>query len=214
MPGAWRNSPSIMLALYAIGAQMAEAQTAATSAQQIEPAWMACSESNQPSMREAIERASSLLARSWLSHERGSFAAYTMPGERRNPFDLTPKETDGGPRDGIVQTRPPRCSMRAAEVPNAVVVRFTTPFYRFYEDGHGWSPPLRDGVMLEALVVAVGGTWQARDISGEKSILLPEQKPRVAAVSQLPAETEWVEPMPGCPRRTKWNGEACVARKR
>jgi hypothetical protein len=94
------------------------------------------------------------------------------------------------------------------------LVRFTTPFYRFHETGPGWSPPLRSGLMLEAVVERAGETWRARDAGSEQSILLPEQKPRAANPNVLPPEVAWAEPIPGCARKTKWNGEACVPRKR
>lgn len=203
------------VALIAIGSGMVEAQTArAPAARQIEPAWMSCDLVAGGELRGAIASAQKLRSRNWLVGEHGSFAAYTMPGEKRNPFDLTPKVPDSGPRDGIVHARPPHCSVRPAEVPGAVLVRFTTPFYRFHEEGHGWSAPLRDGLMLEALVARSGETWLAEDTGHENSILLAEQRPRAADPAHLPEVTGWAEPMTGCPPRTKWNGETCAPRKR
>lgn len=178
------------------------------------PVWNDCTQAAEPGHREAIGKASELLAAHWTATERGHFAAYTMEGEKRNPFDLTPKAPDSGPRDGLVQTRTPVCSWRDGERPGAILVRYTTPFYRFYETGPGWSAPLRNGLLLEAIVERVGDAWQARDAGTEQSILLPEQKPRRAEAAALPTDASWSEPMPGCGRRTKWNGEACVARKR
>jgi hypothetical protein len=176
--------------------------------------WRDCERAHEPAHLEAIAAAKSLLGRLWLATERGFFAAYTMEGEKRKPFDLSPKAPDSGPRDGIVQARAPSCTWRSGEAPTAILVRFTTPFYRFHEAGPGWSQPLRGGLMLEAVVERAGDTWQARDVGGEKSILLAEQKPRPADARALPAETVWAEPIPGCARKTKWNGEACVPRKR
>lgn len=177
-------------------------------------AWQDCSRSGTSLPSDAVSKATEMLGQRWLMTDRGYFAAYTMAGEVRNPFDLSPKQPDSGPRDGIVQARAPVCVWRDAEQPGAISVRFTTAFYRFYETGHGWSSPLRNGLMLEALIERAGETWQARDASGEHGILLPDQKPRPANANALPADAPWAEPMPGCARKTKWNGEACVARKR
>lgn len=177
-------------------------------------AWQDCSLAAGLAANDAIAKATELLSRLWLTTDRGYFAAYTMAGEVRNPFDLSPKQQDSGPRDGIVQTRPPRCTWRATEVPDELVVRFGTAFYRFYEAGHGWSAPLRDGLLLEARIERAGAAWQVHDATGEQGVLLPEQKPRAANASALPADAPWAEPMPGCARKTAWNGEACIARKR
>jgi hypothetical protein len=177
-------------------------------------AWQDCSRVQDPAQRDAISKATELLAQLWLATERGYFAAYTMEGEKRNPFDLTPKAPDSAGRDGIVQARPPHCTWRSTEAPGAIGVRFIAPFYRFYEAGPGWSPPLRNGLMLEAQVERVGETLQARDTGGERSALLPEQKPRSANPNALPPDAAWAEPIPGCGRRAKWNGEACIPRKK
>lgn len=176
--------------------------------------WQDCTGATEPRLREAIAQASELLGQTWTATDRGHFAAYTMEGEKRNPFDLSPKAPDSGPRDGLVQARPPGCTWRAGEAAGTVMVRFATPFYRFHEAGPGWSAPLRNGLMLEAVVERAGEAWRARDAGSEQSVLLPEQKPRRADATALPVETKWAEPMPGCGRKTKWNGEACVARKK
>jgi hypothetical protein len=161
----------------------------------------------------AIESAHRLLDQTWLTTDRGLFAAYTMPGEKRNPFDLSPATPDAGPRDGHVQAQPPGCTYRR-ETDETLTLRFIAPFYRFHEAGHGWSPPLRDGLMLEVAVSLAGSNWQARDIGSEQSILLPEQKPRRADDASLPAETRWAVPIPPCGKRLRWNGKACVPRKK
>jgi hypothetical protein len=174
--------------------------------------WQPCT-ALPPDQLPAVQSAQGLLERLWLSHDRGYFAAYTMPGEKRNPFDLSPPTPDAGPRDGFVQARTPICL--ASHSPGAALtIRFLTRFYRFYEAGPGWSPPLRDGLLLEAAVAQAGTEWQARDTGSERSILLPEQKPRRADVATLPTESGWAEPMPGCGKRQRWNGSDCVARKR
>jgi hypothetical protein len=167
----------------------------------------------RPDELPAVQSAQGLLERLWLVHDRGLFAAYTMPGEKRNPFDLSPPTPDSGPRDGFVQARAPICMANRGDG-NALTIRFLTRFYRFYEAGHGWSPPLRDGLLLEAAVTQAGAEWQARDTGSEQSVLLPEQKPRLAEATKLPDETAWAEPMPGCGKRQRWNGSDCVARKR
>lgn len=177
-------------------------------------AWHDCGSTTAPLPSEAMAEATTALARTWLASERGYFAAYTMPGEVRNPFDLSPKQPDSGPRDGVVQARAPACAWQVKDLPGVIHVRFITPFYRFFEAGHGWSPPLRNGLMLEARIERAGDVWQAHDASGERGILLPDQKPRAANAAAIPADAPWAEPMPGCARKTRWNGEACVARKR
>jgi hypothetical protein len=174
--------------------------------------WAPCTDLPQE-QKAAIDRAQVLLEQSWLPHDRGYFAAYTMPGEKRNPFDLSPPTPDSGPRDGFVQARAPVCLASRGDA-NALTIRFMTRFYRFYEAGHGWSPPLRDGLLLEAAVSPSGTEWQASDTGSERSVLLPEQKPRPAEAAKLPDETAWAEPMPGCGKRQRWNGSDCVARKR
>ena len=200
----------LMVGLFLVPTAMAQSAKAKTATD----AWHDCTSAADAAQREAIARATELLALQWLATERGRFAAYTMAGEKRNPFDLSPKSPDAAPRDGVVQARPPACAWQPVATGNALVVRFTTPFYRFYEAGPGWSAPLRNGIMLEATVARAGENWQASDTSGERGILLPEQKPRAARAATLPPDAAWAEPMPGCARRTKWNGEACVARKR
>jgi len=166
-----------------------------------------------PDQLPAVQTVQAMLDRLWLAHDRGHFAAYTMPGEKRNPFDLSPPTPDSGPRDGFVQARTPICIASRSDG-HGLTIRFVTRFYRFYEAGHGWSPPLRDGLLLEAAVTLVGIEWQARDTASERSILLPEQKPRRADAAALPDEASWTEPMPGCGKRQRWDGKDCVSRKR
>ena len=175
-------------------------------------AWAPCT-GVPPDQSAATEAAQALLHTLWLAGDRGHFGAYTMPGEKRNPFDLSPPTPDSGARDGLVQARPPDCSFRR-DGDAALTFRFVSPFYRFHEAGHGWSPPLRDGLMLEAAVGFAGAAWQARDTGSERSILLPEQKPRRAEAAALPPEGRWAEPIPGCGKRHRWTGAACVARKK
>lgn len=176
--------------------------------------WVPCT-ALPPDQQAAVQSAQSLLERVWLAHDRGHFAAYTMPGEKRNPFDLSPPTPDSGPRDGFVQARTPICLANRSPGPShALTIRFLTRFYRFYEAGHGWSPPLRDGLLLEVAVTQAGAEWQARDMGSERGILLPEQKPRRADSATLPVEVSWAEPIPGCGKRQRWNGSDCVARKK
>ena len=179
------------------------------------PAWLACAAAVDPTVREALAQASALLSQIWLETDHGRYAAYTFPGEKRNPFDLSQATPPAGPRDGIVQAKPPDCTWRRATDADPVEVRFTTPFYRFHEAGAGWSPPLRDGLMLAALVApSAPGTWLARDQQLPQAILLPEQNARRPGDAEIPREARWAEPMPGCGKRERWTGEACVKRKR
>lgn len=201
-------------AIVAFEASAQSGKATAPKARSSAEAWHDCNKATDAANQDAIARATELLASLWLATERGQFAAYTMAGEKRNPFDLSPKEPDSGPRDGIVQARPPKCTWRTDETASATIVRFMTPFYRFHEAGPGWSQPLRNGLMLEAAMTRQGENWLARDTSGEHGILLPEQKPRAAQANALPPDAAWAEPIPGCARRTKWNGEACASRKK
>ncbi|MGD9802256.1 MAG: hypothetical protein AB7O71_21875 [Hyphomicrobiaceae bacterium] len=163
----------------------------------------------------AIDAARRLLDQSWLASRDAFFAAYTMAGEKRNPFDLSPREADSGPRDGYVEARPPKCVYHTPDASGpAHHIRFVSPFYRFHEDGQGWSPPLRKGLMLEIIVTQSGGEWQATTAPSELTILLPEQKPRRPDEAKLPAAAAWAESIPGCSKRQKWNGIDCVSRKR
>lgn len=214
---------SVVVALAMVAAAIGISGTSAQTRRLSEPsaktasataAWRDCGAATASAPREAIAKATELLGQFWLVTERGYFAAYTMVGEVRNPFDLSPRLPDSGPRDGVIQARPPVCAWQTVDASDGIEVRFTTAFYRFHEAGHGWSAPLRNGLMLEARIGRTGATWQARDTSGERGILLPEQKPRAADPTALPADAAWAEPLPGCARKTKWNGEACVARKR
>jgi len=212
---AARLIAAILIVCGSMSGAMAQSSKAADTQPKLPaPAWHECGAGSNAADPAAIAKAKDLLARAWLRTDRGDFAAYTMPGEKRNPFDLSPKAPDSGPRDGIVQARPPICAWRMDDNNGNMLVRFITPFYRFHEMGHGWSQPLRNGLMLEAALTSAGNTWQARDNSGEHGILLPEQKPRAADANSLPLDAKWAEPIPGCAKRTKWNGETCASRKK
>jgi hypothetical protein len=138
-----------------------------------------------------------------------------MPGEKRSPFDLSPREPNAGPREGLVEARRPRCTFSVSEADERTYrVRFVTPFYRFYEDGQGWSPPLRNGLMLDATTARAGNAWKADAPPSEQTILLPDQHPRSAETGKLPPDAAWAEPIPGCKKRQRWNGHDCVSRRR
>lgn len=176
--------------------------------------WRDCKHAD-PAMAPAIDAARHLLARSWLASRGSYFAAYTMPGEKRSPFDLSPREPNTGPREGLVEARHPRCTFSASEADERPYrVRFIAPFYRFYEDGQGWSPPLRSGLMMEANVARAGNEWKADALPSERTILLPDQHPRSAEMGKLPPDAAWAEPIPGCKKRLRWNGHDCVSRRR
>jgi len=139
-----------------------------------------------------------------------------MPGETRSPFDLSPPTPDSGASEGTVEARPPQCLHHAQGHASDAThrVRFVSPFYRFYEAGHGWSPPLRNGLMLDAVVTYAAGQWQVTVPPSEITILIPEQKPRLADATKLPSDAPWSEPIPGCAKRQKWNGTDCAPRRR
>jgi hypothetical protein len=180
--------------------------------------WTDCRQAS-PEITPAVDAARRLLEQSWLASRETLFAAYTMPGETRNPFDLSPREADSGPVGGIVEARPPRClhhtpAATAGTSGETHLVRFVAPFYRFHEAGDGWSPPLRDGLMLDAVVTRTGDAWQANAAPSEVTILIPEQSPRRADAAKLPADAPWARPIPGCTKRQRWNGIDCVRAKR
>jgi hypothetical protein len=168
-----------------------------------------------PELMPAIDAARNLLAQSWLASRGTYFAAYTMPGEKRSPFDLSPREPNTGPRGGFVEARPPRCTVSIPETGDRTYrVRFITPFYRFHEESQGWSPPLHNGLMLEATVTRTESGWKAETPPSKQTILLPDQKPRSAEAEKLPPDAAWAEPIPGCAKRQRWNGHDCISRKR
>jgi len=163
----------------------------------------------------AIEAARHAFDQSWLADRGNHFAAYRMPGETRSPFDLSPRAPDSGPRDGFVEARPPRCTYSLGQGAEPTHhVRFVSPFYRFYEPGHGWSPPLRDGLMLEVTVTHMDDAWKATAPPSEQTILLPDQAPKRADAAKVPEDTPWAEPIPGCGKRQKWTGVECVASRK
>ncbi|MEZ5816406.1 MAG: hypothetical protein R3D44_04930 [Hyphomicrobiaceae bacterium] len=162
-----------------------------------------------------LDAARRMLERTWLARERTLFAAYTMPGEKRNPFDLSPRAPDSGPRDGFVEAQQPVCTFRASPTGGgSLEVRFTSPFYRFYEAGPGWSPPMRKGLLLEVQLAPAPEGWNAVSPPSELTVLLPDQKPHKPETGRLPPAAPWAEPVPGCGKRQRWNGSDCIARKR
>lgn len=178
-----------------------------------EPAWHDCQKAAADAIP-AIDAARQLLSQTWLANRNNFFAAYTMPGEKRSPFDLSPREPNSGPVGGTVEARAPHCIYRmpdASDGPHEV--RFISPFYRFYESEHGWSPPLRNGLMLDAIVTKAGNEWKTAVPPSETTILLPEQNPRRPEEAQIPADAPWSEPIPGCSRRQKWDGNDCIPRR-
>ncbi|MGE0768881.1 MAG: hypothetical protein AB7L90_20765 [Hyphomicrobiaceae bacterium] len=178
------------------------------------PSWQDCGTAG-PDVASGLEAARHLLQQSWLAQRGSQFSAYTMPGEKRSPFDLSPREPDSASRDGMVEARPPRCIYSTATGTDSVHhVRFISPYYRFYEHGQGWSPPLRDGLMLEVKVTRTGAEWTAVGQPSEQTILLAEQRPHRPDLAKLPSDAEWAAPMLGCGRRKTWDGRECVPRKR
>lgn len=196
-----------------VGCSTAQAQKPRKPGQS-PPQWHDCRSANGDAAN-AIAAAHVLLEQAWLKGVDSFFSAYTMPGENRSPFDLSPREPNSGPRDGFVEARPPHCTYSpAAPKDGALRVRFVSPFYRFHEQGQGWSPPLRNGLMLEVLVTGTGGTWKAVAPPSEETILLPDQTPKRPEPKALPSTASWAEPIPGCGKRQRWNGTDCISRKR
>lgn len=176
--------------------------------------WKDCAKIVDAGALAALAKARALMQQTWIETPRGYFAAYTMPGEKRNPFDLSPRTPESGPRHGTVQARTPACVYAGTAPAGALTVRFVSLFYRFHEVEAGWSPPLRNGVMMEVALEPVGEDWKVKDTASQAAVLLPEQKPRRADAASLPPETKWAEPIPGCVKGTRWNGADCIKRKR
>lgn len=176
-----------------------------------------CSKVVEADQIAAVAEARRLLETQWLATDRGHFTAYTMPGEQRNPFDLTaPKGPPVGPRNGFVLARSVVCTLETIGAPRPQAplrIRFVAPLYRFHEVGR-WSQPMRDGLVMEVEAMPQPpGSWQVRATRHEKAVLDPEQSPRLPLATELPKSGRWPEPVPGCRRDERWNGDACVARK-
>ncbi len=207
-------APALAQGVPPAGAPPAPAVAPSQSAKAAERPWEACSRLTDPIQLAALVKAAELLRHVWLEAQGTHVARYTMPGEVRNPFDLTPKAPDSGPRDGFAQARPPLCTARVSPAGDMIEVRYTTPFYRFYEVGPGWSVTLRNGILLETTVQRSGDQWVARDTSPPTAILLPEQKPSRPGESDMPADAPWAPPVPPCRKSERWTGEACLKRQR
>lgn len=194
------------------------AEPTATLAAQTLPKSLAvdCSKVVDGDRRAAIEQARRLFEQHWLLTERGFFAAYTMPAEKRNPFDLTAKSVASPARNGFVMAKSVVCSLEAVgpDQPQAPLrIRFMAPLYRFHEIGR-WSQPMRDGLIMEIEAMpSPGGPWQVRETKHEKAVLEPEAPARRPEAADLPKSGRWPEPIPGCRRNERWTGDACVGRK-
>jgi hypothetical protein len=132
---------------------------------------------------------------------------------KRNPFDLKPLPPNSGPRNGIVQAKHPTCAIEATGTKRRII-RFTTPLYRFFEKEAGWSPPLRNGLMMEVEINVLNDKLTARDTWAATGILLRDQSARRPDERELPRLTRWAEPVPGCKRSEKWTGHQCIGRRR
>ncbi|MEZ5856534.1 MAG: hypothetical protein R3D67_17960 [Hyphomicrobiaceae bacterium] len=173
----------------------------------------ACEGLKLPELKAAVAASQGMLDALWLKTKAGYFAAYTLPGMRHNPFDLKPLPPDSGPRDGLAQARAPTCALEQI-ASDRFVVRFITPFYRFFEAKAGWSAPLRNGLMMEVEVTGSGAALVARDRWPEAAILQRELNARPANEKKIPRLTRWAEPVPGCTRHKRWNGRDCIRRRR
>lgn len=165
------------------------------------------------SMMGAVAQATGTLEALWLKTKQGYFVGYRMPGMARNPFDRAPLPPDSGPRDGIAQARSPSCKIEIQSEARAIV-RFVTPYYRFYETAAGWSAPLRDGLLMEVEVTRNAAGWTAKDIWSPNGILEPGERVRKPQVSELPRIGAWAAPEPPCAKGLRWNGHDCVKRRR
>ncbi len=216
----WLSSPGVWAAVLSVGLAVAtESQADDRPAKAPQASVVAqaaptpCDQVTRPDVPAVASKARDALDALWLRTETGYFAAFVTPGVTRNPFDLKPPPPDSGPRSGIVQARMPACTITEAGA-GRHIVRFVSPLYRFHERQAGWSPPLRDGLMMEVEVLSVGNELTTRDTSAEKAILMPEQKIRRPGTKELPRLSRWSEPVPGCARQERWNGDACVRRRR
>ncbi len=177
---------------------------------------VACDQVSQADRQIAIAEARRLFAQHWLATERGLFAAYTMQGEQRNPFDLAARGPEVPPRSGFVMAKSVVCSLEPVGPDRAQAplrIRFMAPLYRFHELGR-WSKPMRDGLIMEIEAMpSPGGPWQLRETRHDKAVLDPETPARLPEAGDLPKSGRWPEPIPGCRRSERWNGDACVDRK-
>lgn len=173
-----------------------------------------CAKAGDAAPPAAIAAAEVELHRLWLNAQTDLFIAFSAKVEKRNPFDLSPPALEPGPIGGMIQARAPRCTILAKDTGDAVLVRFTSPFYRFYEQATGWSRPLRDGLVMEVVVTRVGDGWQARDTKSDEGIIVPDETIRRPSEAELPKLARWTEPVPGCARRERWTGIECARRKR
>jgi hypothetical protein len=175
---------------------------------------VACTALSDARLAAGIVEAERSLTRLWLRTDAGLFVAYTMGAPKRNPFDLSPKSSgDEATISGIIQAKPPQCT--AQLLPDRqLLIRFTTPFYRFFDPTTGWSRPLRDGLIMEVALRPVGDIWEGRDTGSEAGILLHDESVHRPGERDLPKLTRWIEPLPKCARHERWNGADCAQRRR
>ena len=204
--------------IQAVAAQVLPADPTSTQAANTPPRSLAieCGKVVEADRLAAIEQARRLFDQHWLTNEQGIFSAYTMSGEKRNPFDLTAKPPQSPARHGFVMAKSVTCSLESVgpDRPQAPMrIRFMAPLYRFHELGR-WSKPMRDGLIMEIEAMpSPGGPWQVRETRHEKAVLDPETPARRPEAIDLPKSGRWPEPIPGCRRNERWNGDACVDRK-
>lgn len=225
-PQAMRSSWSRLIGAIGLGLVMAETAAAqlvpteATSPQAAKdvPRSLAvdCGQVTEADRMAAIGEARRLFEQHWLATGRGVFAAYTMPGEKRNPFDLGSKTQNSPARNGFVMAKSVICSLDTvgpARPQAPLRIRFTAPLYRFHEVGR-WSTPMRDGLVMEIEAMpSPGGPWQVRETRHDKAVLEPDTPARLPEAGDLPKSGRWPEPVPGCRRTERWNGDACVDRR-
>jgi hypothetical protein len=176
---------------------------------------VACANVRDLSVSAAIADARDVLSALWLAQGEGVVVSYQMSEPPRNPFDLSARSPNSGPRTGFIATVRIDCKVFGHTKSPFIVVRFTTPMYRVFEKGEGWARPLRDGLVMELEAVKSDTVWNVRDRKPADAILEPDERARKPTESELPDLTvPWPEPLPGCARGTHWNGSACVRKSK
>lgn len=176
-------------------------------------AWRPCEAVPAPDLASAVTKAAEVYGDLWIEARGSRFVAFRAPGEKRNPFDLSPPDPSAGPRDGVVEARTISCLARLP-APDRLTVRHLAAYYRFYENGVGWSPTLRDGILLELELVRSPSGWTAAERRAEDTVFMNEDALSRPAAEALPADAAWARPAMGCPRGERWNAKAVACQRR
>jgi hypothetical protein len=175
--------------------------------------WQPCEAVPAPDLAPAIARAAEVRDGLWIEARGSRFVGFRAPGEKRNPFDLSPPDPNAGPRDGMVEARTISCLARVL-APDRLTVRYLTAYYRFYENGVGWSPTLRDGILLELELARSPAGWTAAERRAEDTVFMGEDGLSRPTTESLPADAAWARPAIGCPRGERWSAKAVACERR